>query len=211
VMDSGESAVNSELWVDANLVGAENNRQEILSSCLLRATDEVAVQALINNLSSDQNLEVDAIPEKEYFARQSTSSAPVQYAGILLAVIMSIGSAFAAMNTMYAAVARRSKEIGTLRILGFSQGEILLSFFTEALLLSLLGGVIGCILVLPLNNLNTGIGSFQTFNETSFRIKVTLPILLSGLGFSLCMGLIGGLFPARNAAKKEILVALKAT
>jgi ABC-type antimicrobial peptide transport system permease subunit len=113
------------------------------------------------------------------------------------------------MNTMYAAVARRSAEIGTLRVLGFSKGGILLSFLIESMLLSLLGGVIGCLLVLPLNNLTAGIGSFNTFSELTFDFRVTPEIMLMGIIFALVMGAVGGLFPASSAARKEILTALR--
>jgi ABC-type antimicrobial peptide transport system permease subunit len=113
------------------------------------------------------------------------------------------------MNTMYAAVARRAKEIGTLRVLGFSRLSILTSFFFESLVLSLLGGLFGCLLVLPLNNLSTGIGSFVTFSEISFNFSVTPVIMAIGLTFALVLGAVGGLFPARNAARKEILTALR--
>jgi ABC-type antimicrobial peptide transport system permease subunit len=113
------------------------------------------------------------------------------------------------MNTMYAAVARRAKEIGTLRILGFTQGSILLSFFLESMLLSLLGGVIACLVVLPLNSVTTGIGNFATFSETSFNIHIGPDVMVTGLLFSLILGAVGGLLPARQAAKKEILTALR--
>jgi putative ABC transport system permease protein len=209
VMSAGDSAVNSEIFGDLNQVSSDYNRSEVLSSALVRATDEVAAAALINDIKSDQKLNVDAISEKEYFASQTNSAAPIQYLGIFVAVIMTVGSCFAAMNTMYAAVARRAKEIGTLRVLGFSRGGILMSFFVESLLLSGLGGILGCILVLPLNNITTGIGSFKTFSEIAFQFRVTPTIMLIGILFGLFMGAIGGLFPARNAAKKEILVALR--
>ena len=122
---------------------------------------------------------------------------------------MAVGSSFAATNTMYAAIARRSKEIGTLRVLGFSQGSILLSFFAESVLIAALGGVIGCLLVLPLNGFTTGIGNFSTFSETSFSLRVSPQIMLSGVFFAMLLGAAGGFFPARSAAKKEILVALR--
>ena len=124
---------------------------------------------------------------------------------------MAIGSAFAAMNTMYAAVARRSKEIGTLRILGFTRGSILISFFLESMLLALIGGAIACLIVLPLNSVTTGLGNFVTFSETSFNIHIGLREMAIGLSFALILGAIGGLLPARQAAKKEILVALRET
>jgi putative ABC transport system permease protein len=111
---------------------------------------------------------------------------------------------------MYAAVARRSKEIGTLRVLGFSRSAILATFLVESLVLAALGGLIGCALVLPLNNITSGIGSFTTFSETTFRFRVTPAIMETGLAFALVMGAVGGLLPACNAARKEILDALRA-
>jgi len=113
------------------------------------------------------------------------------------------------MNTMYAAVARRSAEIGTLRVLGFSRFGILASFTIEALLLSLIGGILGLLLVLPLANVTTGIGSFVTFSEIAFDFRITPQIAIAGILFSLLMGLIGGLFPAASAARKPILSALR--
>jgi putative ABC transport system permease protein len=110
---------------------------------------------------------------------------------------------------MYAAVARRATEIGTLRVLGFSKNSIMLSFLFESLLLAGLGGLIGCLLVLPLNNITTGIGSFVTFSEIAFNFRVSPQIMLVGITFALVMGAVGGLFPARMAARKEILVALR--
>jgi putative ABC transport system permease protein len=122
---------------------------------------------------------------------------------------MAVGSSFAAMNTMYAAVARRSAEIGTLRVLGFSKPGILTSFMIESLLVSLLGGILGCLLVLPLNDFTTGVGSFVTFSEFTFDFRITPAIMLTGIVFALVMGTLGGLFPASSAARKEILTALR--
>ena len=209
IMDAGQSAVNSEIWGDLNQVSSDFNRSDGLSSVLIRATDASTVPALINSLNDDRRLNVTAMTEKSYYDQQTVSAAPVQFLGIFISIIMAVGSSFAAMNTMYAAVARRSREIGTLRVLGFSRGGILLSFFIESLLLSALGGILGCILVLPLNNITTGVGSFITFSEISFNFKVGPVIMISGILFALFMGAIGGLFPARMAAKKEILTALR--
>ena len=210
IMDGGRAAgVNSEIWADLNQAAADYNRSETLSSALIRAVDRVAAQALINDLNGDQKLNVKAQSEKEYFDAQTVSAAPLQALGLFVSVIMAVGSCFAAMNTMYAAVARRAKEIGTLRVLGFSRFSILTSFFFESLVLSLLGGLFGCLLVLPLNNLSTGIGSFVTFSEISFNFSVTPAIMAIGLTFALILGAVGGLFPARNAARKEILAALR--
>ena len=210
VMRAGQSATNSEMFCDLNQLAADGSREELLSSVLIGTSDSVTKAALIRDLSDDQRLNVDAIAETEYYERQTTSSAPVRFVGMLVALIMSVGSSFAAMNTMYAAVSRRAGEIGTLRVLGFSRSEILLSFLAESLVLAMLGGLIGCILVVPLNNFTTGIGSFKTFSETTFQFRVTPAIMGVGLLFSLLMGALGGVFPASNAARKEILAALRA-
>jgi ABC-type antimicrobial peptide transport system permease subunit len=122
---------------------------------------------------------------------------------------MAVGSGFAAMNTMYAAVSQRAGEIGTLRVLGFSRGRILVSFLIESLLLSLAGGLLGCLLALPLNRFRTGVGNMITFSEIIFEFHVDLVAVLAGIAFALLMGAIGGLFPARAAARREILDALR--
>lgn len=209
VMNAGQSATGSEIWGDLNQVSSDYNRSEVVSSALVKAVDAVTVPALIRDLEADTRLNVTARTEKDYYDSQTISAAPIQFLGVFVSVIMAVGSCFAAMNTMYAAVARRAREIGTLRVLGFSKGSILLSFFFESLLLSALGGILGCALVLPLNNITTGIGSFVTFSEIAFNFRVSPPIMAAGVGFALVMGAVGGVFPASNAARKEILTALR--
>jgi len=202
VMDSDSSATNSEIYADLNQMAGDFNRQDGPSAALIRATDAVSAQALVNSINDDQRLNSNARTELDYMESQTSSAAPVQYLGIFVAIIMAVGSSFAAMNTMYAAVARRAKEVGTLRVLGFSRGSILLSFFLESLLLSLLGGILGCLIVLPLNSVTTGLMSL-----TSFRVGPD--VMAVGIVFALVMGAIGGVFPARMAANKEILTALR--
>ncbi len=209
IIDGGQSAVNSEIWGDLNQLASDFNRPDALSSVLLRATDEAAVPALVNSLNDDRRLNVNALKEKDYYASQTSSAAPIEFLGIFVSLIMAIGSSFATMNTMYAAVSRRAKEIGTLRVLGFSKGSILFSFFLESVLLAGLGGLLGCLLVLPLNNITTGIGSYVTFSEMSFNFRVTPLIMAVGIGFAMLLGAVGGLFPAGSAARKEILTALR--
>jgi putative ABC transport system permease protein len=209
VMNGGQSATNSEIFGDANQVAADFNRPDAYSSALVQATDEVTAAALRKSIESDPRLNVTVMTEKEYYSEQMIAARPITFLGYFVCIIMAIGSSFAAMNTMYAAVARRSKEIGTLRILGFTRGSILLSFFLESLLLSLVGGVLACIIVLPLKNVTTGLGNFITFSETSFNFHIGPVIMLIGLVFSLLLGATGGLLPARQAAKKEILTSLR--
>ncbi|MCI0622561.1 MAG: ABC transporter permease [Acidobacteria bacterium] len=209
VFDAGRTAFDSEIWGDLNQIATDFNRNEVLSSALVRASDPITLQALKNSMADDQRLYLEAKTEVEYYAAQTSTAAPVEFLGIFVAVIMAIGSSFAAMNTMYAAVARRSREIGTLRILGFSRGSILLSFVIESLLLSLLGGLLGILLVMPLNGLESGIGNNVTFSETGFDFRITPAIIGIGISFATLMGILGGLLPARSAARADILIALR--
>jgi putative ABC transport system permease protein len=209
VLDAGLSAGNSEVFVDLNQVASDQRREQALSSVLLRASDEVSLHALMNDLTTDRRFVLDAMTEKSYYESQTSAGAPLVAIGGFASLFMAVGSSFAAMNTMYAAVSRRGAEIGTLRVLGFSRGSILTSFLIESLILSLLGGLIGCMLVLPLNNLTTGVGSFVTFSEITFQFTVTPAIMAAGVAFALVLGGLGGLFPAAAAARKQILAALR--
>ncbi|HEX3684655.1 MAG TPA: ABC transporter permease [Bryobacteraceae bacterium] len=209
VMDAGGSAVDSEIFADGNQIASDFNRPDTYSSALLQATDEVTADALRKSLEDDRRLNVTVLSEKEYYEKQTVSSRPIAFLGYFVCIIMAIGSAFAAMNTMYASVARRAKEVGTLRVLGFRRGSILLSFLVESLLLSLIGGLIAILVTLPLNNVTTGLGNFLTFSETNFNFRIGPDVMMVGILFSLLLGALGGLLPARQAAKKEILTALR--
>ena len=208
VMDAGHGAQNSEIWGDYYQVASDLQRVEAASSSLVHATDAVAAKALVESINDDQRLGLHAQSEKDYFGLQMRGAAPIEYTGFFVAIIMAIGSCFAAMNTMYAAVARRAREIGTLRVLGFSKGSILVSFFLESVMLAVLGGVLGFLLVLPLNGITTEIGN-GNFAEMAFNFHVTGQSLVAGIVFAVVLGGLGGLFPASNAARKEILTALR--
>jgi putative ABC transport system permease protein len=205
----GSAVANSELYADRNQVAAAFHRPEALSSVLVEASNREAVTGLVDALNNDRRLNVSAETEQSYYAAQTVSGAPLEFLGTFVSVIMAVGSAFAAMNTMYAGVARRSAEIGTLRVLGFSKGAILLSFLIESVLLAGFGGLVACALVLPLNGLTAAIGNIQTFSETAFRLQVGPGVMGWGILFAISLGAVGGLLPARAAANKEILAALK--
>lgn len=209
VVDAGGGPINSEILGDLNQVAGDLNRMEGLSAMWIMAEDEIAAQSLINSINDDVKLTAQAKSEVEYLEAQTSSAAPIQFIGIFVSMIMAVGSSFAAMNTMYAAVSRRAREVGTLRVLGFSKGSILTSFFLESLALSLVGGVLGCLLALPLNGLTTGVGNNVTFSEIAFNFRVGPETMAAGIVFALVMGALGGLFPARSAARKEILTALR--
>ena len=210
VFDSGGTAYDSEIWGDVNQVAADFDRQGGFASAYLRATDAVAADALKNRVSDDQRLKLEGSLETEYYEKQTSSGGAIKFIGMFVAVIMAIGSSFAAMNTMYAAVAYRSREIATLRIIGFSRPSILFSFVIEALLLSMLGAVVGIVLMLPFNGMSTGIGNQVTFSETVFSLHMTPQVVVAAVGFALIMGLAGGFFPAWHAARQNILTSLRA-
>jgi putative ABC transport system permease protein len=209
VIDGGQSALNSEIWGDFNQISADYNRQDSSSAVLLRATDSVSLDALKQSIEADPRLNASTITESAYYQNQTASGAPLEFLGILVSVIMAIGSGFATANIMYAAVVRRGKEIGTLKTLGYSEGSILLSFLNESVLLAGLAGVLGCLIALPLNWVTTGVGSMMSFSEIAFRFHVSAAALFSGLLFAVVLGAAGGALPARAAAKKEILTALR--
>jgi putative ABC transport system permease protein len=209
IFDSGGTAYDSEIWGDLNQIAVDFDRQGGLGSAYLRATDPVAADALKNRVSDDQRLKLEGGLETDYYKKQTNSGGAIKYIGFVVAVIMAIGSSFAAMNTMYAAVAYRAREIATLRVIGFSRPSILTSFVLESLLLSLLGAAVGIILMLPFNGMSTGVGNNVTFSETVFSLHMTLGVVLIAVAFALVMGLIGGFFPAWQAARQEILTALR--
>ena len=159
VMDGGRSAFNSEIFAGVDQVSADSRRSNLLSSVLVEA-EPGQLDALARSLRDDRRLDILVQPEVQYYEKQMASATPVQFMGTLAALIMAAGCAFAGMNTMYAAVARRSSEIAVLRVLGFSRGSVLVSFLFESVVISALGGGIGCLLTLPLNNIETTLGSF---------------------------------------------------
>jgi len=210
VFDSGGTAYDSEIWGDVNQVAADFDRQGGFASAYLRATDAIAADALKHRVSDDQRLKLEGTLETEYYEKQTSSGGAIKFIGMFVAVIMAIGSSFAAMNTMYAAVAYRSREIATLRIIGFSRPSILTSFVIEALLLSLLGALVGIVLMLPFNGLTTGIGNQVTFSETVFSLHMTPQVVVAAVIFAMIMGLVGGFAPAWHAARQDILTSLRA-
>src|ERR1017187_330665 len=196
IFDAGGSAYESEIWGDVNQMASDFDRQGAFASAYLRATDPVSADALVHRVSDDQRLKLDGMLETEYYAKQTSSGNVIKFIGWFVAIIMAIGSSFAAMNTMYAAVAYRSREIATLRTIGFSRPSILTSFVIEALLLSLLGAIVGIVLILPFNGMSTGIGNSLTFSETVFSLHLTWQVAMVAVIFAMTMGLLGGIAPA---------------
>jgi putative ABC transport system permease protein len=209
VFDAGGSAYESEVWGDVNQMASDFDRQGAYSSAYLRAEDPIAAEALTRRVADDQRLKLDGMLETDYYAKQTRSGTPIKVIGWVVGIIMAVGSIFAAMNTMYAAVAYRGREIATLRVIGFSRPAILTSFVLESLLLALLGAVVGILLMLPFNGMQTGTSNQVTFSEVVFALRITWVVAGYAVLFALVMGFVGGLAPAWHAARQNILNALR--
>ena len=211
VFDAGGSAFDSELWCDANVLNQVFQRpQNLFQSVTVRLASPDALGRFKDALTADPRLTVQVEREIDYYAKQSQQlTTLITVLGTIVALVMGIGAVFAALNTMYSAVAERSREIATMRALGFGSGSVVMSFVVEALCIAAVGGVLGCAAVLPLNGLTTGTINWQTFSHLAFAFRVTPLLLAAGLVFALLMGLVGGVPPAIRAARQRIAVALR--
>ena len=212
IFDAGGSAFDSEVWCDAPVLKQIYHRPaDSFQSVTVHLTSPEALQQFKDAMTADPRMNVDVSGEQEYYDKQSQLlTRTIVILGSIIAVIMAFGAVFGALNTMYSAVAERAREIATLRALGFGGGSVVFSFVIEALLISLIGGLLGCLAVLPLNNLTTGAMNFQTFSYMAFAFKITPLLLALGVIFALFMGVIGGLFPAIRAARQPVAQALRA-
>jgi ABC-type lipoprotein release transport system permease subunit len=209
VFDSKGSTYDSEIWGDVELFMPVFDRP-VYQSLTLRLAEPSYLAPLKKRLESDPRMDVEVDREDRFYAKQSGQlSTMLRVLGMFVTSIMSLGAIFGALNTMYASVGNRTREIGTLRAIGFSRGAILMSFLIESVLLALLGGALGCLLALPVRSFTTGTMSFATFSELAFRFQVTPGMLLAGLAFSAFMGLLGGFLPARKAATMPIVDSLR--
>ena len=211
VFDAGGSSFDSEVWCDGKLLNQVLHRPEnIFQSATVHLASPDSFNVFKDSLTSDPRLNVDVIREIDYYAKQSTvMTRLITILGGFVAGIMAVGAIFGALNTMYSAVSERGREIATMRALGFSTWNVLLSFLFEALLISFAGGILGCLVVLPLNGWTTNTMNFQTFSNIAFAFKITLDLLLLGILFALVMGVLGGFFPAIRAATRPVAVALR--
>src|ERR1700722_8492525 len=207
VFDAGGSAFDSEVWADSRVLNQVYKRPENLyQSVTVRLDSPAAYNQLKDALTADPKLTVEVDRELDYYARQSqVLTTLITVLGGLVAVIMGIGAVIGALNTMYSAVSERSREIATMRAIGFAGSSIAVSFVFEALIIALLG----CLFVLPLNGYTTGTMNMQTFSHMAFAFKVTPPLLVAGVIFALLMGIVGGLPPAIRAARRPIALALR--
>jgi len=210
LFDSAGKAFESEIWVDINSLASTTKRNDY-SSVLLRVKDANALSALSKRISDDQRLHLKALSERTFYEeQQGTASGALKGLAVFISFIMAVGAGFAGMNTMYAAVARRTKEIGTLRVLGFSRLSILIAFLLESVAIALIGAAIGIVLALPLNFVSTGTSNWVTFSEIAFNFRVTFELMMFALIFGAVIGFVGSLLPSIRASRFKIVDALRA-
>src|SRR5271154_530769 len=211
VFDAGGSAFDSEVWADSRLLSEAYNRPATnFQSVTVHLTSPEALSQLRDSLTTDPRVNVDVTREIDYYSKQSTNMTHfITTLGGFVAMIMAVGAIFGALNTMYSAVADRGREIATMRALGFGGPSVVFSFLIEALLISFMGGVLGCLAVIRLNGLTTSTINFQTFSNLAFAFKITPDLMVMGVVFALAMGVIGGIFPAIRGARLPVATALR--
>ncbi|NMC42699.1 MAG: ABC transporter permease [candidate division Zixibacteria bacterium] len=210
VFDAQGSGFDSELWGDVVQI-ADVFRRPIYSSVTFRMADTTQFEAMKARLENDRRMEVDVFREKEYYAAQSRTLAGfIGIGGTIVSIIFSLGAIVGAMITMYASVANRVREIGTLRSLGFSRLAILISFLIEAMAISLTGGLLGIVGASFLGMLQVATTNWDTFSQIAFNFRLSTAIVIAAVVFALVMGLVGGFLPAVRAARLKIVDSLRA-
>ena len=211
IFDAGGSSFDSEVWCDARVLDDVYKRPtNIFQSATVRLSSPDAFQEFKDAVTKDPRLDVDVSREIDYYAKQSQSmTRMITVLGGLVAAVMGIGAIFGALNTMYSAVSERGREIGVMRALGFGVLAVVFSFLVEALLISFVGGAVGCLAVLPLNGFTTSSMNWQTFSHLAFAFRVTPSLLVWGIVFALAMGVVGGILPAVHAALRPVASALR--
>lgn len=206
---AGGSAFESEIWAENEQV-MPVFRGEVFQSVTFRMADPTSFEGIKQTLENDPRLFLDVFRENEFYQNQSLVLTQIlNFIAIFIAGVMAIGAVFGAVNTMYAAVSSRAPEIAVLLTLGFKPGHVRSSFLIEAVLIALLGGIVGGILTLPINGLVTSTTNWESFSEVAFAFRVTPSLLVSGLVFAAIMGFVGGFFPALKASRQPVVVALR--
>jgi putative ABC transport system permease protein len=211
LFDANGSAFDSEVWADATVLNGAYQRPpgvfQSVTTRLRSADDFPAFKAM---LERDPRARLQAVREADYYEAQShTVTTLITVLGGLVAVVMGLGAVLGALNTMYSAVAERSREIAVLRALGFGGGSVVMAFVVESMWIALIGGVLGCLLALPVNGITTGTINWQTFSHLAFAFRITPDLLGLGLAFAVLMGLIGGVPPAIRAARANVSLTLR--
>ena len=209
VFEANGSAFESEVWGDKDAMGPAFGRGAGAQTLTVRMQDPAAIAAFNDELQRNPRMQVQATQERVYYEQQSAGvSGPLLALAVFVAIVMGIGAVFGAMNTMYAIVAARTREIGTLRALGFSRIAILIAFVIESTFLAVVGGALGCLIALPANGISSAAGG-ANFAEVAFAFRITPPALIAGMTLAVLMGIAGGLLPSFRAARVPITAALR--
>ncbi len=207
---AGGSAFDSEIWGDASVLMPALNRTGYFQTFVFRMKDPASFEAVKKALEGDPRLQLQVKRERDFYAAQSELfTALITGIGEFITVIMAIGAVFGAANTKYASIGSRTREIATLLVLGFGPGAVMASFVVESVIISVIGGLVGCVLALPMNGITSSTTNFQSFSEMAFQFKITPVIMLQALVFAALLGLIGGFFPALKASKQSLSSALR--
>ncbi len=210
VFSSQGGAFESEIWTDSDIAGPAFQRTGGYNVLAVRMKDPADLPAFNTFIKTNPQMQLRAVAERKYYDDQAGPIArQMRTLAVSVALIMGIGAVFGAMNTMYALVAARTREIGTLRALGFSRRSILTSFVIESLFIALIAGALGCLLALPMNGFATGTGQTSSFSEIAFAFRITPGIVTACLVLAAIMGFVGGLLPAFRGARLPIVSALR--
>jgi len=211
VFEAGGSVSESEVWTDLPVLQGVYRRGNSVQVVRAQLTSPAALQTVKANLEADRRVNVSVRSEQQFYADQSRILiALVKYVGTTIAVLMGIGAVFAALNTMYSAVSSRTREIATLRALGFGAAPVVTSVLLESVVLGLLGGIVGGVLVyLVLNGYQASTLNWASFSQITFAFTVTPRLLVTGLGYSLILGFVGGLLPGLRAARMPVTAGLR--
>ena len=203
------SSFESEIWGE-NEQFLNVFRGNVFQDVAFRLKDPAGFEDAKRAFLAEQRIQIDAHRESEFYASQSELLGNIlRFLAIMITAIMSVGAVFGAVNTMYAAVSSRTPEIAVLLTLGFHPRSVLASFLAESAVIAFVGGVIGCLLALPINGVVTSTTNWSSFSEIAFAFRVTPQLLLAGLTFAVVMGVVGGFFPARRASRLPVIQALR--
>ncbi len=211
IFSGGGGAAESEIWTDAAVLQPAYNRGDSFQSVLVKLTSPQAFDQFKDSLTTNPQLKVKVVSQQKFLEDQSTMLTQfIRTVGFFIAFMMALGATFGALNTMYSAVSARTREIATLRALGFGSGPVVISILLESLAVALVGGVVGAVAAyLAVNDFKTSTINWQTFSQIAFAFRVTPALLVQGVLWAVFIGLIGGLFPAIRAARLPIAAALR--
>jgi putative ABC transport system permease protein len=209
LFDAKGTAFDSEMWADLDYLGAARKRNDSYSSVLVKPVDHAAFESIRTAVKSDNRLKLQAKSEYQYYADQTKGLGGIKFLVWIVSFFMTIGAVLGTMNSMYALVASRGRELATLRALGFKRRDVILTIIIESAFIALLGAVAGILLSLPVNLISTGTTNFNTFSEVAFSFDVDLGVIKYGLILTLVAGIIGGMIPAIGAARRPITTALR--